>query len=48
MVRNRGINARMEKGAVVRDAGGIGMIIANTAQNGEELVAQSPATNRGG
>ncbi|XP_058219936.1 subtilisin-like protease SBT1.8 [Rhododendron vialii] len=34
-----GINARVEKGLVVRDAGGVGMILANTAASGEELVA---------
>ncbi|XAR67203.1 Cucumisin [Bertholletia excelsa] len=38
---DRGLNARVEKGAVVRDAGGVGMILANTAANGEELVADS-------
>lgn len=38
---DRGVNARVEKGAVVRDAGGIGMILANTAASGEELVADS-------
>ncbi|KAK9101552.1 hypothetical protein Scep_024982 [Stephania cephalantha] len=38
---DRGINARVEKGAVVRDAGGIGMVLANTAASGEELVADS-------
>ncbi|PIN03418.1 Cucumisin [Handroanthus impetiginosus] len=38
---DRGINARVEKGAVVRDAGGVGMILANTAASGEELVADS-------
>ncbi|KAF8401106.1 hypothetical protein HHK36_014410 [Tetracentron sinense] len=38
---DRGINARVEKGAVVRDAGGLGMILANTAASGEELVADS-------
>ncbi|KAE9456911.1 hypothetical protein C3L33_11186, partial [Rhododendron williamsianum] len=36
-----GINARVEKGLVVRDAGGVGMILANTAASGEELVADS-------
>ncbi|XVF48883.1 hypothetical protein PTKIN_Ptkin03bG0224000 [Pterospermum kingtungense] len=41
VVCDRGTNARVEKGAVVRDAGGIGMILANTAANGEELVADS-------
>ncbi|KAK4782669.1 hypothetical protein SAY86_007043 [Trapa natans] len=38
---DRGVNARVEKGAVVRDAGGVGMILANMAANGEELVADS-------
>lgn len=38
---DRGVNARVEKGEVVRDAGGVGMILANTAANGEELVADS-------
>ncbi|KAL2501399.1 Subtilase family protein [Forsythia ovata] len=41
VVCDRGINARVEKGAVVRDAGGVGMILANTAASGEELVADS-------
>ncbi|EEF46268.1 subtilisin-like protease SBT1.8 [Ricinus communis] len=41
VVCDRGINPRVEKGAVVRDAGGIGMILANTAASGEELVADS-------
>lgn len=38
---DRGINARVEKGAVVKAAGGVGMILANTAESGEELVADS-------
>ncbi|KAF7141450.1 hypothetical protein RHSIM_Rhsim06G0016200 [Rhododendron simsii] len=38
---DRGINARVEKGLVVRDAGEVGMILANTATSGEELVADS-------
>ena len=41
VVCDRGMNARVEKGAVVRDAGGVGMILANTAASGEELVADS-------
>lgn len=41
VVCDRGLNSRVEKGKVVRDAGGIGMILANTAANGEELVADS-------
>ncbi|KAF2304106.1 hypothetical protein GH714_027279 [Hevea brasiliensis] len=51
VVCDRGINARVEKGAVVRDAGGIGMILANTEASGEELVADShllPAVAVGG
>lgn len=40
VVCDRGINARVEKGKVVRDAGGVGMILANTAASGEELVAE--------
>lgn len=41
VVCDRGSNARVEKGAVVRDAGGVGMILANTPASGEELVADS-------
>ncbi|XP_022754792.1 subtilisin-like protease SBT1.8 [Durio zibethinus] len=41
VVCDRGTNARVEKGAVVRDAGGVGMILGNTLVNGEELVADS-------
>ncbi|KAI0501500.1 hypothetical protein KFK09_016445 [Dendrobium nobile] len=43
----RGINARVQKGMVVKDAGGAGMVLANTATNSEELVADAhllPAT----
>uniref|UniRef100_A0A0A9E7Q0 Uncharacterized protein n=1 Tax=Arundo donax TaxID=35708 RepID=A0A0A9E7Q0_ARUDO len=43
----RGNNARVEKGAAVKQAGGVGMILANTEENGEELIADShlvPAT----
>ncbi|CAH9110960.1 unnamed protein product [Cuscuta epithymum] len=38
---DRGVNARTEKGEVVRNAGGVGMVLANTAENGEELVADA-------
>jgi subtilisin family serine protease len=38
---DRGTNARVQKGFVVRDAGGAGMLLANTAANGEELVADA-------
>lgn len=41
VVCDRGVNPRVEKGEVVKEAGGIGMILANTAANGEELVADS-------
>ncbi|PKA54275.1 Subtilisin-like protease [Apostasia shenzhenica] len=37
----RGINPRVQKGMVVKDAGGAGMVLANTAANGEELVADA-------
>ncbi|KAL9228503.1 hypothetical protein vseg_004079 [Gypsophila vaccaria] len=43
----RGLTARVAKGAAVKQAGGLGMILANTAESGEELVADShliPAT----
>jgi subtilisin family serine protease len=39
VVCDRGISARVAKGAVVKSAGGVGMILANTDANGEELVA---------
>lgn len=38
---DRGLNARAQKGLVVKDAGGIGMILANTESYGEELVADA-------
>ncbi|XP_061347576.1 subtilisin-like protease SBT1.7 [Gastrolobium bilobum] len=44
---DRGMSARVQKGAVVKSAGGLGMVLSNTAANGEELVADShllPAT----
>ncbi|KAL2920540.1 Subtilisin-like protease SBT1.3 [Bienertia sinuspersici] len=39
VICDRGINPRVQKGQIVKEAGGIGMILANTAANGEELVA---------
>ncbi|OIV92853.1 hypothetical protein TanjilG_00987 [Lupinus angustifolius] len=36
---DRGSNSRIEKGFVVKYAGGLGMVEANTMENGEELVA---------
>lgn len=39
VVCDRGISPRVQKGQVVRKAGGVGMILTNTAANGEELVA---------
>lgn len=39
VICDRGISPRVQKGQVVKDAGGIGVILANTAANGEELVA---------
>lgn len=47
VICDRGVNARVQKGAVVKAAGGLGMVLANTAANGEELVADAhllPAT----
>ncbi|XP_048131509.1 subtilisin-like protease SBT1.7 [Rhodamnia argentea] len=47
---DRGVNARVQKGSVVKLAGGAGMVLANTAANGEELVADAhllPATSVG-
>nr|AGT17100.1 serine protease [Saccharum hybrid cultivar R570] len=38
---DRGSNSRVEKGQIVKQAGGVGMVLANTAQNGEEVVADS-------
>lgn len=39
VICDRGISPRVQKGQVVKDAGGLGMILANTEVNGEELVA---------
>ncbi|KAF5778848.1 putative cucumisin [Helianthus annuus] len=47
---DRGVNARVQKGSVVKEAGGVGMVLTNTAANGEELVADAhmlPATTVG-
>ncbi|KAG0488537.1 hypothetical protein HPP92_007097 [Vanilla planifolia] len=41
VICDRGISPRVQKGEVVKQAGGIGMILTNTAANGEELVADS-------
>ncbi|KAL3726135.1 hypothetical protein ACJRO7_031079 [Eucalyptus globulus] len=44
---DRGKNARVQKGSVVKLAGGAGMVLANTAADGEELVPEAhllPAT----
>ncbi|KAJ1294587.1 hypothetical protein BS78_01G156600 [Paspalum vaginatum] len=41
VVCDRGVSARVQKGFVVRDAGGAGMVLANTAANGQELVADA-------
>ncbi|KAJ6748079.1 XYLEM SERINE PROTEINASE 1 [Salix purpurea] len=39
VICDRGISPRVEKGQVAKQAGAVGMILANTAANGEELVA---------
>lgn len=47
VICDRGGNARVAKGHAVELAGGVGMILANTAESGEELLADShliPAT----
>ncbi|KAL4568759.1 hypothetical protein LXL04_024374 [Taraxacum kok-saghyz] len=47
---DRGVSARVQKGSVVKQAGGAGMVLTNTAANGEELVADAhllPATTVG-
>ncbi|XP_020211184.1 subtilisin-like protease SBT1.7 [Cajanus cajan] len=41
VICDRGGTARVEKGLVVKSAGGIGMILANNDDYGEELVADS-------
>jgi len=41
VICDRGGNPRVEKGVVVKSAGGIGMILANNEDYGEELVADS-------
>ncbi|KAK6926335.1 PA domain [Dillenia turbinata] len=41
VICDRGISPRVQKGQVVKDAGGVGMILANTAANGDELVADA-------
>ncbi|XP_059318665.1 subtilisin-like protease SBT1.8 [Lycium ferocissimum] len=38
---DRGANDRVEKGLVVKEADGVGMILANTPETGEELLADS-------
>ncbi|KMT04811.1 hypothetical protein BVRB_7g169820 [Beta vulgaris subsp. vulgaris] len=47
VICDRGDTARVAKGDAVKQAGGVGMILANTAESGEELIADShliPAT----
>ncbi|KAK7380210.1 hypothetical protein VNO78_32709 [Psophocarpus tetragonolobus] len=39
VICDRGLSPRVQKGHVVRNAGGVGMILTNTEANGEELVA---------
>nr|GEU72280.1 subtilisin-like protease SBT1.8 [Tanacetum cinerariifolium] len=36
-----GVNPRVEKGQVVKEVGRVGMLLGNTAESGEELVADS-------
>ncbi|XP_050223081.1 subtilisin-like protease SBT1.3 [Mercurialis annua] len=39
VICDRGISPRVQKGQVAKEAGAVGMILTNTAANGEELVA---------
>ncbi|XP_065870706.1 subtilisin-like protease SBT1.3 [Euphorbia lathyris] len=39
VICDRGISPRVQKGQVAKNAGAVGMILSNTAVNGEELVA---------
>nr|GMD14871.1 subtilisin-like protease SBT1.3 [Ipomoea batatas] len=41
VICDKGISPRVQKGHVVKDACGVGMILSNTTANGEELVANS-------
>lgn len=44
----RGINARAEKGQEVLEAGGVGMVLANDGDSGDEIIADAhvlPATH---
>ncbi|KAD4384728.1 hypothetical protein E3N88_24896 [Mikania micrantha] len=41
VVCDRGGNPRVDKGEVVRDAGGVGVIVANVAPQGEGLISDS-------
>lgn len=41
VVCDRGGNARVEKGFAVKGVGGLGMILTNTDENGEELLADA-------
>nr|GEZ66747.1 subtilisin-like protease SBT1.8 [Tanacetum cinerariifolium] len=38
---DRGVNPRVKKGQVVKEAGGVGTLLGNTVESGEELVADS-------
>uniref|UniRef100_A0A0E0JMY1 Subtilisin-like protease n=1 Tax=Oryza punctata TaxID=4537 RepID=A0A0E0JMY1_ORYPU len=41
VVCTRGVNARVEKGMVVKQAGGIGMVLCNDAGNGDDVIADT-------
>lgn len=48
MICTIGINARVEKGEVVLEAGGAGMVLINNASTGNEIIADAhvlPATH---
>lgn len=39
VVCTRGVNARVEKGLVVKQAGGVGMVLCNDASTGDDVIA---------
>ncbi|KAI7754734.1 hypothetical protein M8C21_018233 [Ambrosia artemisiifolia] len=41
VICDRGVNPRIQKGQVVKDAGGVGMILSNTVGSGGDLAADS-------
>ncbi|KAL5202583.1 hypothetical protein ABZP36_013535 [Zizania latifolia] len=48
VICDRGVSARVQKGLVVRDTGDAGMVLSNTAANGQELVVDAHLLPAGG